>query len=446
MRRLALLLAAAAAFALLPTQAVATDLGAIQRTQQVPPLPPTSPVSPNTPMSKPTPLQDSCPKLLESFKQRAPSSTEIVTCVRSEAPSTPVAKEAARQAIQGVGVQEAAPPAWCTEAAHMDGNWWFTRFDACRSWTATALVYEGAAYLGLIQSAVFEYVYTGGGTTGVAAYKAQISILPNLITPGVPPVVLSKELECTGACTRVDGGASTKPVVLMQPAQSEGGIITSPGIGSVAATEGKHVFNYVGAGTIYTEDLWSLFPVVRCDNALQGITGPGCVFYEYKPTLAYSYSRAFDFGVAMHVGWSLWSGLPGGAGSSTYLHRTGDADLNTKNRNRACPSNTPQNTYPRPEGYSCDEYPFASTLEGAWTASPPKDPPTPWPARTFDWCQLNWANTQVLDALSPLPGPAGFSRCNIPAQENTNGGQTLNNFYRDHRINAGDAFQVGVYA
>lgn len=65
--------------------------------------------------------------------------------------------------------------------------------------------------------------------------------------------------------------------------------------------------------------------------------------------------------LAGHIRDAQATGLPG-ATAEYPLHRLIDSVLVDKNRNTSCPS-----SIPRPPGKQCDEYRFASTLEGACT-------------------------------------------------------------------------------
>ncbi|MFI6182499.1 NucA/NucB deoxyribonuclease domain-containing protein [Nonomuraea sp. NPDC051191] len=108
---------------------------------------------------------------------------------------------------------------------------------------------------------------------------------------------------------------------------------------------------------------------IRCDNqVLKGSDSAGsaythgCVFSQFVPILIFSRSQLPE--LTDHIGWAtLTRGLAGLYGSGFPLHRiVDDADING-NRDTAC-ENAPD---PRPSGQSCDEYPMASTLEGAET-------------------------------------------------------------------------------
>ncbi|MBM7331887.1 hypothetical protein JS562_55185, partial [Agrobacterium sp. S2] len=117
-------------------------------------------------------------------------------------------------------------------------------------------------------------------------------------------------------------------------------------------------------------------PTVRCDQALPGSTSVGCVIPGATPEVTYPLSGYPEFGA--HLLNAEASGLPGSWYTATPLHRLTDATLRQQNRDTACPS-----SLTRPTGKSCDEYPFASTWEGALTGAGGLG------GRTFASCQIS---------------------------------------------------------
>jgi hypothetical protein len=110
--------------------------------------------------------------------------------------------------------------------------------------------------------------------------------------------------------------------------------------------------------------------------------------------------------------------------------------VNEANRNVACPTGP---SYPRPAGFTCDEYPFASTYQGA--AAQPY-------GRQFIIIALNAGtpfSCQVPWLSRRLAGDSGgYSACMIPAAENSLGGSDLQAFYIDNRVIELDTFSVKV--
>ncbi|GAA2080668.1 hypothetical protein [Actinomadura alba] len=177
-------------------------------------------------------------------------------------------------------------------------------------------------------------------------------------------------------------------------------------------------------------------PQVRCDTAVpQFPQTTGCVFRQYRPAMDYSLTGPYPQ-LAAHIKKAQESGLPGAPGG-TPLNRLIDQPMQKKNGDTACPQ-AASGGYPRPENHDCDEYPFRSTKQGAYTGNPgyPNGPMQPWPARTFDGCEINEPS---------LTGPDGYSVCMIDSWQNQQGGNALNNtLYVPERVLDGDEFFVEI--
>ena len=149
---------------------------------------------------------------------------------------------------------------------------------------------------------------------------------------------------------------------------------------------------------------------IRCDNSSSINSTPrgGCVYEDQVPSFRLSLSDPTVNETAAHIRdaqaasthhWGL-------APSGTKLKRLTNTAQVQRNRNRACPANVP-----RPPGKSCDEFPFASTYQGA-----------------------------------DMEGAGDFSARMVDAQDNSRAGTKLGQAYRENRILDGDAFWVAVGA
>lgn len=155
-----------------------------------------------------------------------------------------------------------------------------------------------------------------------------------------------------------------------------------------------------------------LFPKVRCDQrAVAPLDSPGCVFQDYLPAWDVSESRYPEYW--KHLNDAQNSGLP------NTLTRTDKAG-NKANRKVACTNP------PKVAGKQCDEYPPASTVQGA--ASHPNP-------RSFAGCHFD----KYLDFTK---GPNGYSMCMIDETQNRRAGSDLASFYSKNRILVGDRFLV----
>jgi hypothetical protein len=164
---------------------------------------------------------------------------------------------------------------------------------------------------------------------------------------------------------------------------------------------------------------------LRCDNTIRGAGGyrQGCVYpaktpgWNMDPDL---YTQAVG-----HVQNALAAGLPGGV--LKPLHREADVKLRSDNRNKACPTRGAISDGRRNgiTGRSCDEYPFASTKEGA--------------AYTSGGPRTNNPACHIPDVTTP---GTGYSVCMINAQQNNLAGSFLGAFYGFNRVINADAFYV----
>ena len=322
-----------------------------------------------------------------------------------------------------VEAEAASPePDYCIEAG-VQNTYYVTRFDSCGIFSATYTITRTTngvtTTTGTMRFLIYNYLYAGGDVT---TWANQIRVSPTVITGTAAGTAISGTAFCTGFCT--PGSASF-------PTQT-------PGVGQSA--EGESFYNWLGApGDVgFGSSDWTLSfkaptapttallqqqaPDVRCDDAVPGAAFAGCVIPYAPGFIRFDGTTFIEFGA--HVSNAQASGLPGSV-TSTPLRRLTDATIRDQNRATACPS-----SYPRPTGKSCDECPFASSYEGAFTGGGT--------ARTFDFCQITLAGP-------PSSGPLGFSVCMIDAGENSSAGSLLQSeLYVPYRIIDGDEFYVDI--
>jgi hypothetical protein len=169
--------------------------------------------------------------------------------------------------------------------------------------------------------------------------------------------------------------------------------------------------------------------VARCDATMRYSNGDyrvGCVFPGYTPGWAMNEDNSIPQATG-HVQAAIASGLPGS--SSSPLHRQTDIGARNANRSVACPRGNAV-AAARRDGVptrSCDEYPFASSVEGAAANIGA--------GRTFN------PNCHVPD-LSSSTGSPGYSACMIEDADNKLAGSQLGAFYGINRVINQDAFYV----
>ena len=118
--------------------------------------------------------------------------------------------------------------------------------------------------------------------------------------------------------------------------------------------------------------------------------------------------------LARHIDLAQESGLP------STLTRI-EPRLAQANRNIACPRN---GGLTRPPWKECDEYPFASTVQGGAAGGT---------ARVFDGCDLT---------IIPGSGATGFSRCMVTKLDNRVAGRAILDLYYERRVLPGDKYTV----
>ncbi len=182
----------------------------------------------------------------------------------------------------------------------------------------------------------------------------------------------------------------------------------------------------------------------RCDDLVGSY--PGCSVPSFTPTLVideaeYPAARQFigfyaQYNDRRHLGWK---------GHGEPLHRQADPAVAEANRNRICPSSyvkDPDVTYPAPVIKTCDEWPFAASVEsggvttdgnkcGQYTAafSPPNRWGVAWDYRYSDM-YIN----------------ASCARATMPSDQNSGVGGLLGSFTQGMRLLDGDAYWVDAGA
>lgn len=165
--------------------------------------------------------------------------------------------------------------------------------------------------------------------------------------------------------------------------------------------------------------------VTYCDNAVSGRPA-GCKAPtdRWAPTVPFSLLKYPYIGAADRQAQN--AGAPGAPSSGRPLTRTTNPAVQTANNNVACDPK-----WTRPPGKSCDEYPYASTLEGA--ASSPSNGMTP--TSTPQPCKIPVART----SRTPV-----WESCFVPETENSSQGGVLSTFYSNNRVLNNDHFWVSI--
>jgi hypothetical protein len=316
-------------------------------------------------------------------------------------------------------------PEWCTEHG-ASGVTYVTRHNGCVISSHVFTVYQTrdgvTTVVGLMNFLVADYIVTSPDTN---FWHHQVTVAPSILTgEAVGVEVAGVPLCASGPCVEED--VDFVPEALTTVGDEVSGLATWewPVVagGQGTSNTGWSLSFRAPTAQEWVSGQFGNAADIRCDSELINRVA-GCVIPFATPTMTWAYWEFPEYGD--HLIDAINSGLPGanlGAGS-VPLHRLMDDALQQANRNLACPD-----SYPRPTGKSCDEYPFASTYEGASTGGGT--------GRTFDWCGISQLPTGVT-------GPTGYSSCMIDETNNSGaGGQLETRLYGPERVLDGDAFWV----
>lgn len=316
-------------------------------------------------------------------------------------------------------------PAWCLDQG-VANQYFITRNAECGIFAGVLTVRQlvnGAPtgpITGTMNFLMYHYIYSLVDNT---TWGNQMIVSPTIITGTAAGTQISGTASCTGSCTLQSQSFPVQVPGVHQNANGESYYKWNGTAGQVGTGTPRWSVNFKSPSAPNTSSLSQEAGVgVRCDNALPG-AGAGCVIAEVTPWIRYDGTSFVEFGA--HVASAQASGLPGARGGLP-LHRTTNAAIRDTNRAKACPGN-----FPRPANRDCDEYPFASTLEGAASGGGS--------ARVLlPWCQITLPQP-------PSTGPVGYSVCMIDRNENQQAGSLLNSvLYVPYRVIDGDAFNVDI--
>jgi hypothetical protein len=324
-------------------------------------------------------------------------------------------------------------------------KWFVGRYDACyneaKSWIFLTVINGRPRTDGVLHYTVYRYARqdSKSGTWDFHVYLHVDSITGGASVAGARATLAN--VWCN------DGRCNSRAQWTSGSVTKAGAWLQFSGTIQSAVTAGKRITDFanlafliarsddIGIQRVVISSNW-----VRCDRALKGSTSTGCVVPNYIPTLRYSKHGKYP-DLANHIYAAQQSQLPGKPGgilegqpgSNQALTRLDDAGLRKKNGSRACPSGL-RARVGAPSSTTCDEYPFRSTKQGAYTVDPNHNLP-----RTFSFCHL---------PRNSHNGPHGYSRCFINGKQNTAGGNWVGRFYSTgsggQRLLDGDGFYVGI--
>lgn len=325
-----------------------------------------------------------------------------------------------RTACVGVAERPISPasipnPDWCG-----NGVWLVTRVEACAVYDGWLNMTRNGVPSGGVTFTVVDYLYM---STDTPNWKHQAEVdfaAPWGDATGAP---MEGNFTCSQFCLRNSYTFPPHAVIAPGDATGEGSFDTTiAATGTSGYATNTFLWSFVTPGYPRSNNVSQNSPGMRCDNAIGGRT-IGCVVPSAALGLVFSRTGSYpEF--ARHVADAQASGLPGDYPSGPPLTRLTDSTLINRNRTTAC-----KRSYQAPPGKSCDEYPFASTYQGAYTGG--GNP------RTFDWCSITLAGP-------PSTGSRGYSVCMINDRQNSGAGGVLGGFYSKYRYLAGDPFLIEI--
>jgi len=302
---------------------------------------------------------DTCPTVRAHLKQHAASGGKVAICVTS----IPAAVPSHTPAPARAGAQ--AVPAASSTCPAPGGQWLVrTRFDECteQGWIFTAV--DESAQRKPIGQATFlvdeDMILQASSDLFVENERITYSKATGFFTmldPRVPG-----ELQFFPSCSAPCQVASVPGEFPMTPGEVESFPVTfdlpTPG-GTSITTNVSYAMTFTIPDAISDNVArWSNPAPVRCDSQAPGAAAVGCVFPGFTPTLVLPASVYGTAAVNVAVGETF---LPGNPGYLTPLHRGNPADRQG-NMDGICDNTFFRNSILVPND-SCDEYPFASSLE-----------------------------------------------------------------------------------
>ncbi|MTK32173.1 hypothetical protein GL305_19980 [Nocardia seriolae] len=332
--------------------------------------------------------------------------------------------------VEGPDTGGTTTPSWCGEKPH-DGRWYSLRKNTCMAYDSQFTVFDKQTGqpLGTLGFTVRTGILSSH-RTGDMYQEFRISF-GDFTGQNVGSPTLKYTLNYVGFGSdqySVDGAPSGTPV---RPKTSLSFLVKwkehDMADNSIAARTMLIDYYFGNNAPNYTESTSDTLRanMMRCDTTLKNTQGnwhQGCVVANYTPIFAIGAEVAEQTG---HVQAATGSGLPGTAGRP--LHRQSDPNTFDINRQTACPRRASVADARRVDGRSCDEYPFASSTEGAASSGGS--------GRTFN------PQCHVPD-LGASTDTVGYSVCMINDDHNITSGRMLGNFYTQMRVINQDPYTI----
>ncbi|RLK58423.1 hypothetical protein [Actinokineospora cianjurensis] len=322
---------------------------------------------------------------------------------------------------------------WCDSLAA--GQWWLNRTEACLH--GLALTYS---------------VRDAGGNsiaTATFAIDEEVKLDPTLLswnedltltmtggTGILAGLTVSVVADCNGPC-EVENGHGSGPVSTGTVIEVGADVFAELGSDTKGAIRTDYTFSFYQPGVVpVAPGKTDGAPGVRCD--IEVGTYGGCVNTLFTPTLALSLSDPAVGQAAAGYWWAQNKLADHWGTTAAPLHRQGSDAIAATNRATICNSTFVPNHTWNPPTDSCDEFPFARSLESGAQWGPGQ------------LC----AEVRVYKSgsswyISPLNSPTGAERCmraHIANASNAAAGSRLGIFTVNQRLLHGDGYKLSIVA
>lgn len=248
------------------------------------------------------------------------------------------------------------------------GEWTYSRKSYCANLEGTYTLRDLSKPPKVTGTAVFFATIgaTLSQTTGSWEEKQTMTVA--LTTDKVKSLSFSWLSNCTPSCTPTKpspwlGSANLK---MGQTAAGTSNYTANPGAGKQVGVTTSFAIQVVVPGVAGSNLIAQDNPrKVRCDTTFSNDTSTGCVISDVQPQLVLPLSQ---YGAAAATyAWAQQKLIDRWGTAGNPLRRLGDEAIAKANRTRTCGSGASRPFIPLPNEVtddSCDEYPFAGTLEG----------------------------------------------------------------------------------
>ena len=347
------------------------------------------------------------------------------------------------------------------------------RFVACNVQQVTVRAARNHKAVGWQQGFLYSEVSTPAKADGTFEQQPLVRVQLNMVktTGTVPPGVTATVRMFTHG--GLDAAVVEEPTAAEKTQSStskprwrfkiqDRGINTGAGLNKISTFRPKLGITFNAPGWSPLPEAAYAFAPVRCDSMAYVPHGPGCVIDPYFANLPREDLRTTQAlptpvvanDLNAHILNSQNSGRRGNPGILSKLTRIVSESDKGKNYAASCGNRYKTRKYkPAPTlDWQCDEYPYASSYEGA--ASNPTG------GKTFNFCKFEYQQDGVRNPYLPLiyppnPNPPffdyfGWTACLIPTNQNGAGGLIHKAVMNDNRVldkkdDEDDGFYVAAY-